>query len=370
MKARALVEKHLRMAGIEINGPHPWDFRVNNPRIFDRIIRQGSLGLGEAYMDGWWDTKKLDEFFVRILSASLEEKVRGDWRMLPYFLRQYLFGMLSKSRAFLIGKTHYDLGNDLYRVMLDQHLIYTCAYWKNARNLDEAQKAKLDLVCRKLNLQPGQKVLDIGCGWGGFAKFAAENYGAHVVGITVSEEQKILGDQLCRGLPVEIRLQDYRQLNEKFDHIVSLGMFEHVGSWKYRTYLQVAHRCLKDAGLFLLHTIGGNYSVRTTDPWIHKYIFPVGMIPSVAQIGRATEKLFVVEDWHNFGPDYDKTLMAWDENFQKDWEKIQENYDERFYRMWRYYLLCCAGSFRARKNQLWQIILSKNGVPGGYQSVR
>ncbi|MBU4141897.1 cyclopropane fatty acyl phospholipid synthase, partial [Patescibacteria group bacterium] len=275
-----------------------------------------------------------------------------------------------KSRAFLIGEKHYDLGNALYQNMLDERMIYSCGYWKNAKTLNEAQEAKLDLVCRKIGLKEGMKVLDIGCGWGGFAKYAAEKYKARVVGVTVSKEQADLARRVCEGLPVEIRLQDYRDISGKFDGIVSIGMFEHVGYKNYQTYMKVARDCLKDNGLFLLHTIGRNVARAATDPWINKYIFPDSVIPSTEKIISAAKGLFVLEDWHNFGVDYDKTLMAWHRNFKNNWDKIKHIYDQRFYRMWSYYLLACAASFRVRKNQVWQIVFSKNGVAGGYASVR
>lgn len=358
------------MADIEINGERPWDIQVHNGKFYSRVFSRGSLGLGESYMDGWWDCPALDEFFFRILRARLEDRIKDNWRLLSQLALSMLFNHQTKRRAFISGERHYDIGNDLYLNMLDKRLVYTCGYWREAANLDDAQEAKLDLVCRKLGLQPGQRILDIGCGWGSFAKFAAEKYGATVVGKTVSKEQVELGRELCQGWPVEIKLTDYREVKEKFDHIVSLGMFEHVGYKNYRTYMEVAHRCLKDGGLFLLHTIGGNKSVTAIDPWINKYIFPNSMLPSVAQIGKAIEGLFVMEDWHNFSTSYDKTLMAWFKNFDSNWDKLEVKYGEIFYRMWRYYLLACAATFRSRKNQLWQIVLSKNGVPGGYHSIR
>ncbi|MDH7528362.1 MAG: cyclopropane fatty acyl phospholipid synthase, partial [Ignavibacteria bacterium] len=254
--------------------------------------------------------------------------------------------------------------------MLDKRMNYSCAYWKDATNLDEAQENKLELICKKLYLKPGMRVLDIGCGWGAFAKYAAEKYGVEVVGITVSKEQLKLAKELCDGLPVEIRLQDYREVNEKFDRIVSIGMFEHVGYKNYREYFKIAAKNLKDDGIFLLHTIGSNISTKSTDAWTHKYIFPNGMLPSLAQISKTVENLFVIEDVHNFGADYDKTLMAWYNNFKNNWHKLKDKYGERFYRMWEYFLLSCAGAFRARKNQLWQIVLSKKGILGGYSSIR
>jgi len=369
-KEEKIVKSLLGEAGVTVNGDAPYDIQIKNPKFYKRVLSQGSLGLGESYMDGWWDAAALDEFFNRLLLADLDEKAGRNLGMLVHGLSATLFNLRSKSRAFIIGKRHYDIGNDLYEAMLDRRMTYTCGYWKKADNLDEAQEAKLDLVCRKIGLKKGQRVLDIGCGWGSFAKFAAEKYGAEVVGITVSEEQVKLGKKLCEGLPVEIRLRDYRDIDEKFDHIVSLGMFEHVGPKNYRTYMKAAARLLKGDGLFLLHTIGGNKSVVSLEPWIDKYIFPDGLIPSIKQIGKSIEGLFVMEDWHNFGADYDKTLMAWHKNFEENWNKIKDNYGDRFYRMWKYYLLSCAGGFRARKNQLWQIVLSKRGVPGGYDSIR
>jgi cyclopropane-fatty-acyl-phospholipid synthase len=285
-------------------------------------------------------------------------------------IRARAFNLQRKSRAFVIGTRHYDIGNDLYAAMLDRRLAYSCGYWKRASSLDEAQEDKLDLICRKIGLAPGMRVLDIGCGWGAFVKYAAEKYRVQAVGTTVSKEQAALAAESCTGLPIEIRFADYRDLNERFDRIVSLGMIEHVGYRNYGTYMKIVHDCLADDGLFLLQTIGSLRSTVSSDPWIGKYIFPNSMLPSIRQLAEATEGLFVTEDLHNFGPDYDKTLMAWWRNFDDHWPQLRERYGEPFYRMWTYYLLSCAGSFRARWNQLWQIVYSKRGVPGGYAAIR
>ena len=370
MAGKRQLEELLAIADIRINGTRPFDIAVKDERLYGRVLQQGSLGLGEAYMDDWWECARLDELFTRVLVARLDERVRQSWGLLARAAWARIANPQNPSRAFKVGQYHYDMGNDLYQAMLDTRMTYTCGYWDNVTTLDDAQEAKLDLVCRKIGLKAGDRVLDIGCGWGSFAKFAAEKYGARVVGITVSKNQVELGREMCKGLPVEIRLQDYRDVREQFDHIISLGMFEHVGYKNYQTYMEVARRCLKPDGLFLLHTIGGNRSVTSTDAWIGKYIFPNSMLPSISQISRAVEGLFVVEDWHNFGADYDKTLMAWHANVEHHWGHLQSRYDERFHRMWRYYLLSCAGSFRARRNQLWQIVLSPSGVRGGYQSMR
>ena len=304
-----------------------------------------------------------------LVSANIQDKVKP-WRAFLPIMTAHLFNQQRTVKAFEIGERHYDIGNDLYARMLDKRLTYTCGYWKDSTNLDDAQTAKLDLVCQKIGLTSGMRVLDIGCGWGSFAKFAAEKYGAVVTGITVSKEQVRLAEELCAGLPVDIRLQDYREITGTFDRVVSLGMFEHVGVKNYQTYMEVVHRVLPDHGLFLLHTIGGNRSVHSNDPWIEKYIFPNSLLPSITQIARASEELFVMEDWHNFGADYDKTLMAWHENISRAWPLISEKYNERFQRMWNFYLLSCAASFRSRTNQLWQIVFSKGGVIDGYRSLR
>ena len=370
MRNKDAAIKLLSLAGIEIGGGNPWDIKVNNDDFYSRVMTSGSLGLGESYMDGLWDCEQLDEFFYRILITDIENQIKHNWVLLANVIRARIFNLQSKKRAFQIGERHYDIGNDLFIQMLDKRMTYSCGYWQNANSLDEAQEYKLDLICRKMRLQSGMKMLDVGCGWGSFTKYAAEKYHVEVVGITVSREQVELARTLCKGLSVEIRLQDYRDVSDQFDRVVSVGMIEHVGYKNYRTFMEMMHRCLNDGGLFLLHTIGSNQSRTSVDPWINRYIFPNGMLPSIKQIGNAIEGLFVMEDWHSFGADYDKTLIAWYRKFENSWGILKSNYDERFHRMWRYYLLSCAGSFRARKNQLWQVVLSKNGIPGGYQSFR
>lgn len=366
---RQKAEELLALADVRINGSRPWDIQIHNDDFYPEVLCRASLGLGESYMERWWDCPELDQFFFRVLRAGLESHVK---KGVEYFclLRSVLFNLQKPSRAFQIGRHHYDIGNGLYQAMLDRRMIYSCGYWENATTLDEAQEAKLDMIFSKLDLNPGMTVLDIGCGWGGAAKYAAERYGVKVVGITVSKEQADYAEKSCRGLPIRIHLQDYRNLQGKFDRIFSIGMFEHVGYKNYATYMLKVRECLADDGLFLLHTIGGNRSGYTIDPWIDRYIFPNSMLPSAKQICSAIEDYFVLEDFHNIGSNYDPTLMHWYRNVTAHWESLKNSYDERFYRMWEYYLLSCAGSFRARRNQVWQIVLSPKGVMGGYRPAR
>jgi len=360
--AEKIVRDLLKEAEIEVYGQQPWDIQVKDSRFYERVLSEATLGLGESYVDGWWEVESIDSMVERMLRAGLERKVKGNLRAALPALLGRLTNRQSRARAYEVGRDHYDLGNDLYTAMLDKRLNYTCAYWKNASTLDEAQEAKLELVCRKIGLQPGMKVLELGCGWGSFAKYAAEKHGVSVLGVTVSKEQVALGTELVKGLPVELRLQDYRTVEGKYDRVISIGVMEHVGYKNYRTYMEVVNRTLREDGVAFVHTIGGNLSVTAGDAWSDKYIFPNGMLPSIAQLGAAMEGLFVMEDWHNFGPDYDRTLLAWHANFEATWPQLKEKYSERFRRMWRYYLLTSAGSFRARNQQLWQIVFTREGT--------
>ncbi len=356
----------LASADIEINGHRPWDMRVHDTRLFARCLRDGTLGLGDAYVDGWWDAAALDEFFSHLIYAHVDERLvnfRRAWAAVQAAVLNLQTRYLSRQ----VAETHYDLSNTLYRAMLGDSMVYTCAYWPTATTLDAAQTAKLDLACRKLGLVPGMRVLDIGCGWGAMARHAAREYGVSVVGVTISSAQADLARETCAGLDVEIRLQDYRDVDGRFDRIVSLGMFEHVGRKNYRQYMQTARRLLTPDGLFLLHTIGRNHHGAGIDPWVTRYIFPNSEIPSLRRVTAAIDRLFVLEDLHNFGADYARTLLAWRENFTRAWPTLAEEMPSDFCRRWTYYLNLFAGVFRARGLQLWQLVLSPNGVPGGYR---
>jgi cyclopropane-fatty-acyl-phospholipid synthase len=360
-RAQALVTELFGLAGITINGTAPGDFTVHDPRFYDRLLRDASIGLGESYMDGWWDTTHLDVFIDKVCRGQLKQKIKGSLRLKALTAQAFLLNRQSKSRSSKSVEVHYDIGNDLYTRMLDPRMVYTCGYWKRATNLVEAQEHKLDLVCKKLGLQPGMRLLDLGCGWGGLASWAAEKYGCEVVGVTLSKDQVALGSQMWRHLPVELRLCDYRDVRGKFDRVASIGMMEHVGHKNYRTVMEVIDRCMVDDGIALIHSIINNRSLRHGTPFIEKYVFPNAVAPSLAQLGKAIEGLFSLEDLHNIGPDYDRTLMCWWDNFDAAYPELSARYDERFYRMWKFYLQGAAGASRSRDGQLYHLVLTKIG---------
>jgi cyclopropane-fatty-acyl-phospholipid synthase len=367
-----IIAELLELADVRINGSRPWDIQVLDTRLYDAFLTRGSLGFGEAYMDGWWECHDLSGLMTRLLSARLDTRIVGRARVFIglHYLRARLLNLQSQVRAFQVGERHYDIGNDLYAAMLDRHWCYSCGYWAEADDLDSAQLAKLDLICRKLKLEPGMRVLEVGCGWGSLAAYMARHYGVHVHGITISREQAAVARERCAGLPVEIELIDYRDVRGQYDRAVSVGMFEHVGHKNYRTYFDTVSRCIKPEGLFLLHTIGTDGDGCGVDPWIDRYIFPNGELPTMPRLVAGTLERFNIEDLHNFGTDYDRTLMAWWNNVRVAWPQLSDRYDERFRRMWRYYLMSCAGFFRARRGQLWQVVLSPVGSQRVYRSVR
>jgi cyclopropane-fatty-acyl-phospholipid synthase len=360
----------LKDGGITVDGPNPWDIQIHNQGVWNRVFAQGSLGFGEAYMDGWWDAEDLAEFFNKVLTSGVADKLKITPNLIWQIVQAKLLNMQSIERSRRVAQMHYNQ-TEAYKASLDDRMTGSCGYWpEGVTNVNEAQEAKLDLVCRKIGLKPGQRVWDIGCGWGAFMGFAAEKYGAECVGVTVSPDQAAYGRERYKALPIEFQVKDYREFDGKTDHVVSMGMFEHVGHKNYRTYFEKARQVIKDDGLFMMHTVGSQWSTNTIDPWLEKYIFPGGVIPSMAQIGKAIDGLWSVVDVHNIGPHYDKTLVAWYENFEKKWTRRNTPDDVRFYRLWKYYLLCCAGGFRARVLQVWQFVLSPTGVPEGYKFAR
>ena len=356
-----VIQNKLKELGVVINGKDPWDPVVTDERFYHRIMAEKSLGLGESYMDGWWQCRRIDEFISRVLRGAVDDDIKGGVKLALLSLPSKLMNLQSKSRSKIVAEEHYNIGNDLFTSFLDPNLQYSCGYFKNTEELAQAQINKLDLIAEKLELQPGDRLLDIGCGWGGLAKYMAQKYGCHVTGVNIADEQLKFAREYCKGLPVEFAKKDYRDISDRYDKIVSVGMFEHVGQKNYRNFMEVAFHALKDEGIFLLHTIASNQSGPNCDAWLNKYIFPNGVLPSLAQIAAMAEGLFVMEDMQNLGPHYDKTLMHWYANFTNAWPRLASKYGERFRRMFEYYLLCCAGSFRSRTVQLFQVLMTKKG---------
>lgn len=373
MKLKQNVEAVLKTAGITINGTNSFDPQVYDERLWERVMQGGLVALGEGYMDKQWDVEDVSDFVYRLQKANVNWEKLLSAGLLLFVIKSRFLNLQKGARAYEVGQEHYDLGNDLYKTMLDSRMIYTSAYWKDVQNLDDAQTAKLELICRKLNLKSGQRILDIGCGWGGFMKYASEKYGVTCVGISVSKEQTALAKEACAGLPITFEVIDYQkyQPEEKFDHIVSIEMFEAVGRKNFRTYMKRVNEWLKDDGVFLLQTILSTSKAPGADPWIDKYIFPNGELPNRQMLEKSIKGIFTIDDWHTFGADYDKTLMAWWANFEKGYHTLDKTvYNERFYRMWKYYLHICAGGFRSGYTDVGQIMLSKNGITREQTKVR
>jgi cyclopropane-fatty-acyl-phospholipid synthase len=386
LNAKDVIWNFADEIGVTINGNAAWDLQVRDERFYQRVVAESSLGMGESYMDGWWVCDSIDELINRIMAHGIRDALgRLSLTYLRIWMESKIRNRQNRVRSPEVADLHYNLSNEMYRHILGETMAYSCAYWKDAATLDDAQRAKYDLVCRKLNLKAGEQVLDIGCGWGGFANFVAENYGCHVASINISSEQIKYAREYFASDLLRFHQCDYRDVGtynphgKKFDKIVSIGMFEHVGVKNYRLFLRLVRDQLADRGLFVLHTIGTNEYVTKCDPWYDKYIFPNGVLPSPRSMGRAMDSLLFLEDWHDFGPDYDKTLCAWFDNFDKYWLAGSKDSPDfganqgartRFYRMWKYYLLSMAGTFRSRYITLWQLVLSKNGIIGGYESVR
>jgi cyclopropane-fatty-acyl-phospholipid synthase len=362
-RARELCMDMLAAGGVTVGGSEPADVTIHDERVWSRVLRDGTLGAGEAYVEGWWDSNALDQTIHRLQSVKAVDALRDNWMILPHILKARVLNLQTMRRAFGSGQHHYDIGNDLYTAMLDARMLYTCALWSTgARTLEEAQDAKLELVCKKIGLRSGMRVLDLGCGWGGFAAYAAERYGVEVVGLTVSHEQVRFAKERYAHLPIDIRLDDYRTATGTYDAVVSIGLLEHVGPKNYRSYMELVDRCLAPDGVAFVHTIGGNKARPQIDPWFDRYIFPNSVLPSLGQLVTAMEGIFIPEDVHNIGEDYDPTLMAWFARFDAAWPQLRARYDDRFYRMWKFYLLASAGSFRARAQQLFQIVMTRRGT--------
>lgn len=376
---RSLLANLLDGTGVGIDGDRPWDITVNRQRFYRRVLR-GSIGIGESYMDGDWDCPALDELFRRVLAAGKSHSPLLRAARVFKDLQARLTNLQTRIRSQAVAEEHYDLDQRMYALFLGPWNQYSCCFFDGTDDLERAELLKLEMLCDKLEISAGDRVLDIGCGWGGFARYAASTRGCHVTGITLSDEQLGYAIEYTRGLPVKIRKLDYRDLPESglepFDKITSVGMIEHVGYKNYRRFMDIVHRMLKPGGLFLLHTIGNSEKTTVADPWIEKYIFRNSMIPAMSQLAQAAQGLFVVESWENYGHYYVPTLQAWHDRFNANWEKIKaldggRPFDDRFRRMWNYYLMSGKAAFNAELLHLWQLVMTRRGSGRGvYEWVR
>lgn len=382
------IETLLESAGVRVNGPSATDVRIHDPELASKLRWRGLTGLAEAYVDAGWDCDDLYGFFLAVMRAGVIEKLPPDPLSIGTIARSKMLNEQSMPRARRDVSIGYDRGRRLMEATLDSRMVYTCGYWtwpqgQRAGDLAAAQEAKLDLICRKLDLREGMTLLDLGCGWGSLLKFAAERYGVRGHGVTLSHEQADYARESTAGLPVTIDLQDYRDLPAgQYDRIASIGMFEHVGPKNYVAFARLLRDRLKDDGTALLHFFVTDRPqpalTHREAMWVLRDIFPGVVVPSYSQVGAMLEadRSLVLEDLHNIGPDYGPTLLAWEENFRTNWHAdapLRQLYGDgadRFYRFWRYYLLICAAAFAARRYGLWQIVLRPTGVKPTYQSIR
>jgi len=349
--------------------PHLWGLKIDDASVRRGIARGGIVALGEAYERSEWDCDDLESFMYRVFTSAPPRLSRAAWaRLILAALDQRLFNRQRGRGAFDIGMKHYDLGNALFSSMLDESMSYTSGYWARAQTLAEAQEAKLDLICKKLNLQRGQRVLDIGCGWGNFAQFAATRYGARVTGVTVSKEQAALAREHCQGLPVDIRMQDYRAVEGTFDHVVSIEMIEAVGRKNIPAFYKTVDRVLADGGRSVIQAISGDTLSRTSDRgldqyilWLLRYIFPDGYLPKARELIPSRGTNLQVDGWQRLTDDYPQTLRAWARRFNDNWDRLKDSYDEAFRRRWNFYLFGCAAAFRAGLVNVSQVVYRKHG---------
>ncbi|MEL6169124.1 MAG: cyclopropane-fatty-acyl-phospholipid synthase family protein [Pseudomonadota bacterium] len=353
----------------------PVTVRISDPDVLRKAVRSPELAAGEAYMDGTLTIDGDDlHGFLRIAIENLEVH-RGPWwdqalrRLRVLLKRLHQFNPRSRARSNVAH--HYDLSAELYELFLDTDKQYSCAYFADpSMTLEEAQAAKKRHIAEKLLIQPGMRVLDIGCGWGGLGMTLARDYGAHVVGVTLSEEQHKIANERAEASGLsnmcDFRLTDYRNVDETFDRIVSVGMFEHVGVPHYGEYFNHVADKLRPDGVALIHTIGRPEPPGSTSPWITKYIFPGGYAPALSEVMPSIEASGLyqtdIEIWRLH---YAETLRVWLDRFMANWDKAAALYDERFCRMWRFYLIASEQTFRHGRQAVFQIQLAhdQSAVP-------
>ena len=350
----------------------PIVIKLLDQKLMQKLLINPDLYFGEAYMDGSLViqngtlTEFLDLAFKNIgrgdinFYGSVIKKIKGTFRYLTNFNK------IVKSKENVAH--HYDISEKLYDLFLDENRQYSCAYFKNDNDtLEQAQNNKIHHIIKKLNIQPNQKVLDIGSGWGTLALAIAKETKASVTGITLSENQfeysKNKAKEMNLSNQVDFKLTDYRQLNEKFDRIVSVGMFEHVGRKFYKTYFNTVFKLLNEKGIALIHTIGSSMPPRDPQPWITKYIFPGGYTPSLSEVAKPIENSgLIVSDIEVLRMHYAHTLRNWKERFLSKKETVLGMFDEKFFRMWEFYLASCEMAFKWGDQVVFQLQLSKDNI--------
>jgi cyclopropane-fatty-acyl-phospholipid synthase len=357
--ARPLVAAVLRTAGIHLGGDQPWDVQVTDPRFYSSVLLRGSLGFGESYMRGWWHVEDLEEVAYRLSRAGLHWVARALPPHLVALAAASFSNRQTRTDSVNLVDRHYNLGNDLFRGFLGRSMVYSCAYFDDTESLDRAQELKLDLICRRLGLKAGERLLDIGGGWGEFARHAALHYGCHVTSINIADEQIRHARERCAGLPVEIVKCDYRDLRGSFDKVAVIAMLTHVGHSNYRRFMTIVHDCLATGGRVLVETLGSRISKVNCEPWTNRYIFPGGVVPSLRQIDRAADGLLARTEVTEFGHHYVPTLRSWNANLHASWPQLAGRYPETTRLMLGYFFLTVAGAFRAGHLKYWHVQLQK-----------
>ncbi len=356
---RRPVEHIFSRAGVSINGTKPWDIRVNDNRFYRDVLINGSLGLGESYMRQQWTTDDLEGLFYRLCSSDLEKTSRRIPSQHFSRLFDFFINRQSHARAKSNAEHHYNLGNDLFFEFLGKFKNYSCGYFENADTLDEAQAAKMHKLCQLLDLKKGDRLLDVGGGWGEFAKFAATQYDCDVTSINIAQEQINHAREHCRDTAVEIVKSDYRDMTGTYNKIAVVAMFTHVGHKNYRVFMQTMSGLLEPGGKMVMETVGGLESKTRCEPWTDKYIFPGGLIPSMEQIDHSVRGLFKRDSVHEFGHHYAVTLQHWHRNFIEAWPRLRAHYSESMRLMFEYFFLSVAGDFRAKGLLHYHIAFSK-----------
>ena len=356
---RLLLEPMLARAGVSIGGKESCDIQVADQRFYRVVLTQGSLGLGEAYLRGWWTCNDLEELSYRLIQSGLYKASLLLPLPLVADLVHATFNQQSKEKSLRVAVQHYSLGNDIFLSFLGSYHNYSCGYYLETDDLDEAQRLKLEKGCRLLDLRPGDRVLDVGGGWGEFARYAATHHGCQVTSINIADEQIKFAKEYCKDASVEVRRCDYRDITGRFDKIMVMAMLTHVGYKNYRQFMEIMARCLEPGGMMLIESVGGHKSMKNCEPWINRYIFPGGVLPSLRQIDAAIAGLFSRKVLDEFGSSYVHTLRAWNRNFLQAWPAHQCRYDERVRLMFEYFFQTVAGAFRAGYLLHWHILLQK-----------